>query len=253
MTNASSNAEGGDASESRTPDSERVKEMYSYLIGTLARANDLGWKRIDNRFGGKRSFYEKLRNGQGVITTGELVERLSAFQRFCKQELEEQADFKDGLPPILTEYDIRRALLKLIELTPEERESLGLKYSDEDILLQEALLHLWSKQSQSNYQQVLNFYQASIGSIEMSGEALSDYSDTALNDSVEQMVRLYLSFLGTTEPTSSASQSTLQRVIRESGFVDLVIHEINQIVLKVGIEQIRLSGPKVAKLRFGAI
>lgn len=241
MPTSRRNTTSGDDAEFHRHDTERVKEMYSYLLGTLARANDLGRSKVNERFGGGRSFYDRLRSGQGAITTGELVERLSTFQNFCQQELQKQ-NCEDGLPPVLTEYDIRRALLKLIELTPEERDSLGLTYSDEDILLQEAFLHLWSKQSHTSYQQVLNFYQTSIGSIDVAGEALNDYSDAALNESIQQMVRSYLSFLKSSEPAADSSQTPVAKIIRETGFVDLVIHEVNQIVLKVGIEQIRLAG-----------
>jgi hypothetical protein len=221
-------------------DRARTGELYAYLVGSLARANYSGRKTFEQLFGGPRSFYDSLRRASRAVTTGELAARLAHLRERCLEMPREQP--KQGkLPTVLTSKDIRLAFLKLIDLTPIERDRLGLRQSDGDILMQQALLHIWGNEDRQDYERILRFYIISMGDVGATERLIENYSEDALRTLIRGMV---LEHLGASEASSSLKaeqRSAIDRIVTQYSIVDLVISEVNQILLKAGVQQIQLG------------
>ncbi|WAL59238.1 hypothetical protein [Thermocoleostomius sinensis] len=224
----------------------RTRELYVYLVGTLARGNRDGRKEMEEAFGG-RNFFEKLSDDKpGTIATGELAHHLAQLKQFFEKTRRTKPKPSDvGSPRILTSQEIQLAFLKLIELTPNEREQLGLTHSDEQLLMQQALLHIWGEQDQQDYEQILRFYNASIGLSFDSNEPLRSYTDEDLQETVQDIALKHLGYVESKQGEARQSHhadrnATIRKIIDEYRLVSLVKSEINRIILKVGVGQIRL-------------
>jgi hypothetical protein len=222
-------------------DEHRTRELYVYLVGTLARGNRDGRKEMEEAFGG-RSFFEKLSDDKpGTIATGELAHHLSQLKQFFEKPKKNKPKHGELDPPrILTPQEIQLAFLKLIELTPSEREHLGLTHSDEQVLMQQALLHIWGEQDQQDYEQILRFYNVSIGLSFDSNEPLVSYADEDLQETVQEIALKHLGYIESKQSDHADRNATVKRVINDYDLVSLVKSEINRIILKVGVGQIRL-------------
>lgn len=99
--------------------------------------------------------------GQAVATTGELV----TYLLYLKGKLE--AEYQEEDEPytrLLTEEDVLEVLGRLYELTPDEREALGLpEAGDGIVLLGRSLLLLQTHRGQENYELLLDIYKRAIG------------------------------------------------------------------------------------------
>lgn len=224
-----------------TDDGARTGELYTYLVGALAKANQDGHSRVSKMFGSTRTFYDKLRQAEKAITTGELAERLAGLKKYLQDAGQKAARDNKPFPPVLTARDIRLAFLKLIELTPEECQSLGLSQGDEDIIMQQALLQLWSNQNRQDYEQVLRFYNAALGDIHSADTPLDNYSEETLHETIQEMVRDYLNTTSPSLQMDNGTTTEMDQVIVQYQLVDLVVREFNQIVLKAGVQQVQLA------------
>lgn len=236
MVNAENNERSGIERQDRT----RTRELYAYLVGSLARAHHSGRTAFQRLFGGPRSFYDSLRQADRAVTTGELAARLAHLREHCLGMPPEQPG-PGNLPTILTSKDIRLALLKLIDLTPDERDRLGLNQSDGDILMQQALLHIWSNEDRQDYERILRFYTTSMGDISTTERPIENYSEEALRTLIREIVLEHLGAIGSSSNLRSEQRSAVDRVVTQYSIVDLVINEVNQILLKAGVQQIKLG------------
>ncbi len=156
-------------------DSWRIYHLYRYLFARLAvsrkQDGDPIASKIANRLG-KESFRRVVKPlfeqegqwqgkiEQGNVTTGVIVQMLSDLARSLKREYEQ-----DDVPynRVLTTEDTLIALYKIIALTPEECEQLGLPQGDGLTLLSQMLLMLRAAGGVENYEVVFRAYKEAVG------------------------------------------------------------------------------------------
>ncbi|MBD2025520.1 hypothetical protein [Leptolyngbya sp. FACHB-711] len=166
----------------QTPDNQRTKDLHDYLVKCFAntRKKDgtinkraLG-RRLTNDEEKGRTLADKLCDSK-PITTGDLVGFIAGLQA--------SGDPEKG--QLLTPEEVLIALLKLIDLTPDEREQLGLSLGEEQVLLQQVLLNIWLNQKH-DYGKLLKLYRTSIGLDEVQEE---QRQTSALKQHIEQLIK----------------------------------------------------------------
>lgn len=157
-------------------DSWRIYHLYYYLCGSLAmsrRANNQpNAQKIEKRLGksGLRKIVSSLfstdRVWQGNVdnhaklTTGGIVSMLSQLRTSLNVAYQ---NYEEDYNRVLTTEDILIALYKLIELTPDERQQLGLPTGDGLTLLQQILRTLQTVGGVENYEVIFHAYKAAVG------------------------------------------------------------------------------------------
>lgn len=224
----------------RDHDQKRTAALYPFLVGTLARSSKEGRKLLEKKFGSRsRTFLEKLRRATGPISTGEIVERLSILKRYFQSSGTRKK--LTGLPheTILTSKEIYKALLKLIELTPRERQDLGLDYGDSEIIMRQSLLNIWSGLNRDKYDSILRLYEASLEQQDHHIKVeKDDFSNIKITEKIRQIIYIHL---GSEDPEQSTERKHAETIIEKHSLDELVISEVNQIILKSGVEQLQLS------------
>lgn len=229
-------------------DCARTEEIYKLLVKAIGRMHHAGQKSkaVGGRmtfveiFKSKRSVYERLRDAKGAISTGQLVELLANFREYCQQQTSEGYTPESDPPIVITAQDIGTVLMKLVELTPSERQRLGLGHEDADILMQQAFLQLWGNQSQRSYIQTLQFYDTSVNNIGENDTPLQAYSGKELSNIIKDMVHQHINGARTISQENSKGFD-IDSLIGRYDLEALIINEINQIVLKAGVNQIKLA------------
>jgi hypothetical protein len=159
-----------------SPDDYRFYQLFRYLCLCLAskvKAGKPNYKEIADQLTPKKDFrkfvsdlYQKDCNDislgkQSYLTTGELVKYLANLQTNL------EAAYIKGEEPytrLLTHEDVIGMLLRLIELTPEERQALRLPDAGDCLtLLQRSLLVLQANRGVENYELLFSIYKAAIG------------------------------------------------------------------------------------------
>lgn len=221
-------------------DQVRTEELYLYLLGALMKGGHAGRGKMSKALNSEganrgRTLYDKLTQHRPLYVS-ELSESISELQRSIRAGNTTIAK-KTKHVSLITPKEVRLAFLKLIELTPHERLELGLKHGDEQILMQQALLHIWGEQDRQSYERVLDFYNASIGLTSDKDEALTDYSEDVLEEEVRGIARQHLSHVALHD---NGFQS-VDNYIDSNYLVAIVMEEIDRIFLKAGADQLYLS------------
>lgn len=155
-------------------DSRRSQHLYRYLCNRFAlaykgngvvndqqTADNLGNKNLRKVVGALFPPSEtpgKERDLPKRITTGELVKILTHLRREPSSAVNDEGSLRR-----LSREDVLTALYKLVELTPEERDDLGLPAGDGIALLQRSLLVLQTTGGLENHGMLLKIYKAAIG------------------------------------------------------------------------------------------
>ncbi|MGJ3253853.1 MAG: hypothetical protein ACFE0J_22375 [Elainellaceae cyanobacterium] len=167
---------------SNPADNQRIYHLYHYLFACLAMKQKADGKpnytAISTRLGDNKDLRKTIsrllqeeRTGQSEIadadiikgsnvTTGDIVAMLIKL----RQRL--QSDYQQHDEPytrVLTLEDILTVLYGLIELTPEERQELGISVGDGLTLLQRALLILQTIGGLENYEMIFRVYKSAVG------------------------------------------------------------------------------------------
>jgi hypothetical protein len=155
-------------------DSRRSQHLYRYLCTRFALVYK-GEGEVNHQQTAKNLGNEHLRKVVGAlfspsgtpgreadlpkrITTGELVKILTHLRREPSSAVNDEGSLRR-----LSREDLLTALYKLVELTPEERDDLGLPAGDGIALLQRSLLVLQTTGGLENHGMLLKIYKAAIG------------------------------------------------------------------------------------------
>ncbi|MGB0563082.1 MAG: hypothetical protein ACPGVO_14950 [Spirulinaceae cyanobacterium] len=158
-------------------DDQRTFQLYQYLCTCLAITRHKDDKPNYQGIGKRLSDTKNLRKivssviqseGDNTssstkissLTTQELIKILVHLQVALEQDYQ---SYNESYTRVLTPTDTLTALYKLVELTPEERQSLNLPAADGLALLQQALLHLQANQGLENYEMLFRIYKAAVG------------------------------------------------------------------------------------------
>ncbi|PSN19825.1 hypothetical protein C7271_05320 [filamentous cyanobacterium CCP5] len=161
-------------------DHQRIYRIYHYLCACLAikrksdgTPNATGTSNRLNRAKDFRKTVGLVFQGEDVwlknvsqssktanLTTGDVVEMLGNLHQSLQ---EDYRAYEEPYTRVLTISDILTALYHLVELTPQERDRLGLSAGDGLTLLQRAVLILQVIGGLENYEMLFRIYKAAVG------------------------------------------------------------------------------------------
>ncbi|AFY72049.1 hypothetical protein Pse7367_3826 (plasmid) [Thalassoporum mexicanum PCC 7367] len=154
-------------------DDRRAQELKKYLLDILIGIPGLSADSIGHVLFGLPLREERTKNeGRKAHIKLQTVSELVNGLTHVLQAIEEQPDLflsnqkNQKVKPNAqkpSREDILRAFHMQSQLTWEEREQLGLRAGDDDILVQQALLNLALYPGQHRKQQIIDLYKASIG------------------------------------------------------------------------------------------
>jgi hypothetical protein len=163
----------------KSGDEQRLAHLFHYLSACLAwqqkpggeanataiatRLGDSSLRRILGSLLASDSTWEARQADLGKLskaTTGTIIQMLQALTESLQEEYQQH-----GVPYIrvLTPDDVLTVLYKLIELTPDERQALGLPATDGLTLLKRALLILQTTGDCENHETLFQVYKVAIG------------------------------------------------------------------------------------------
>lgn len=192
-------------------DAQRLYHLYHYLCTCLAITHKQdgtpNFTGISNRlsenkdfrktvsllFQGEGAWVEKTVNSKKIsATTGQVVKMLARLNTNLKQDY--QSGEEESYTRVLTLSDILTAISKLIELTPQERHSLGMPTGDGLTLLQRTLLIVQVVDSLDNYEMLLRIYKAAVG-LDFTNSALTLNNLAEVDRLIAETVTDALSYL----------------------------------------------------------
>lgn len=219
------------------PDSWRAYFLYRYLLGCLAisrrtdrtpnasktatRVGDRELRKlVVPLFESENAWHDAIgpTNKATKATTGRVVGMLSALR------VNLQSEYREHLEPysrVLNTEDILIALHQLIELTPEERNQLGLPAGDGLTLLKQTLLALQTNGGIENYEAIFRAYKEAVG-LEFSNESSAIENLDQIDDIIDTSVRQALSYLPDRQSTylngkaSSGKEETIRDLSRKA-------------------------------------
>lgn len=163
---------------SSSSDEQRAYQLFRYLVFGFAakiKAGKLNYretaKRLSTNVEDFRRFVSELNQAASQedvsmrryakLSTGELVAYLMRLQASLEAEYQEA---EEPYTRLLTPEDVVGVLLRLVELTPEERRALRLPDAGDCLtLLQRSLLVLQTRGGVENYELLFSIYKAAIG------------------------------------------------------------------------------------------
>jgi len=159
-----------------SPDDYRFYQLFHYLCVCLAsrvKAGKPTYTEIADRLTNKKDFRKFVSDlhqkdcteialgKQSRLTTGELVEYLVNLQNSLEAAYDQA---EEPYTRLLTPEDVIGVLLRLVELTPQERKALRLPDAGDCLtLLQRSLLILQTSGGVENYELLFSIYKAAIG------------------------------------------------------------------------------------------
>jgi hypothetical protein len=233
------------------PDDRRNEKLYHFLFTCLAvkhrgdgRPNS---KAIAERLTDKVErlrrivphFFSEERGGDRLskipsATTGDVVAMLTRLRSSLENDYREHGE---PYTRVLTTEDILATLYHLIELTPQEREGLGLQAGDGLTLLQRALLILQAVGGLENHEMLLRVYKAAVGfDFTQAEPALQDLQqvDELIRKTVQDTLR-YLPHRPTQKSTNAFTSQDLRStddIVRE--LTHKVQREIRRLLARSG-------------------
>ncbi len=220
-------------------DHQRTESLYEYLVlcfaNSLNRDGDLNRRALGRRLlglttngsDGNRSaekgrlLAEKLCKHK-PITTGDLVGFIAGLQ----------ASGNPAQGQLLTPEEILIALQKLVRLTPEERNELGLSSGEEEVLLQQVLLNIWLDQKSKDYRKILDLYKTSIGLDALQNVPSHEQDlEAHISQVITQTTQQHLAYL----PEGVYKRRLLEELPPKTN------REIKRILLKAGAGQVRFE------------
>jgi len=204
-------------------DGHRIYQLYYYLCACLAMEHRPDGSpvsaAISNRLSDKSDFRkivsrifqhdasapQELDLGSfGRLTTGEVVTMLARLQDHLRQAYQEH---EKPYTQVLSTGDILTVLAKVVELTPDERNLLGLGISGDGLtLLQRALLILQTVGALENYELVFRLYKAAIG-LEFATADPPLQNLEKVDELIEKTVRQALDYLPERSPRQRNHES----------------------------------------------
>jgi hypothetical protein len=247
---------------SKPADRQRIYRLYYYLCACLGMKQKTdgapNYKAISAQLSNNQDFRKvvsSLFQDWGIrkenaaqtakirgVTTGSIVEILVKLSRSLKDDYQR---YQEPYNRILTQEDILTVLYRLIDLTPEERQDLGLPVGDGLTLLQQALLTLQTVGSLENYEMIFRIYKAAVG-LEFS-DAQPVLQDLDQVDAlIQQTVRTALDYLPDRRPQSRNNATYFPG--KENTILELTQkaqREIRRLLSRSGNQQSRAMGSKV--------
>ncbi|MEO1147586.1 MAG: hypothetical protein AAFY26_18545 [Cyanobacteria bacterium J06638_22] len=234
-----------------SPDDYRFYQLFRYLCLCLAskvKAGKPNYKEIADQLTDKKDFrkfvsdlYQKDHSDislgkQSRLTTGELVEYLANLQTNL------EAAYIKGEEPytrLLTTEDVIGVLLRLIELTPDERQALRLPDAGDCLtLLQRSLLVLQANGGVENYELLFGIYKTAIGLNFPNAEAPLDGLEV-VDALVEETVQQELAYVPERSPNNGNTDNG-QLMGRDHTISDLILkakREVRRLLARSGNQQ----------------
>ncbi|MBE9069625.1 hypothetical protein IQ260_23550, partial [Leptolyngbya cf. ectocarpi LEGE 11479] len=157
-------------------DNWRIYHLYYYLCGSLAmsrkadqqpnaqgiekRLGKAGFRKIIKALFGEDRVWEGTLERTSTVTTGTIVSMLGKLRTSLNDDYQKH---QESYSQVLTTEDILITLHKLIELTPQERQQLGVPVGDGLTLLQQMLLSLQTVGGVENYEIIFRAYKEAVG------------------------------------------------------------------------------------------
>ena len=217
-------------------DRQRGASIARYLLSKLrqrcqAGINDSAFSKLlypDIPLANTRnSRVKSLLNGNSDLTTAKLVDLIKRVnQNSSSQNSQSQA--QQFQSPLLSAEEILMLFQRLIQLTPEEKQELGLLTGVEEVLLQQALLNLRLYRNRQNYETFLELYCTSI-SLPAVPESVSDNFLEQIYSRIPGILAT-INNLSTSINPAAVNQQFIQRVEAT------VRQEIDKILLKSGMQ-----------------
>ncbi|WP_017296680.1 hypothetical protein [Nodosilinea nodulosa] len=241
-------------------DYDRSYHLYAYLFACLAfsqkSSGEINANAIGERLGKKelRRFVtallqenltleerQKKLSRLSLTTTGDLVSLLGSLRQNLAAAYQA---FELPHTRLLTPEDVLAALSRLVELTPAERNTLGLRAGDGLTLLQRSLLILQTVGGLENYEMLMRIYKAAVGlDFARAEPTLTNLGE--VDDLITDVVRQSLDFLPPQAPRP-AGHSSVQR--REDTIHELTLkarREVRRLLARSGNQQLAGSGEAI--------
>jgi hypothetical protein len=171
----------------------------------------------------RNSRVNSLRSGNSDLTTAKLVDLIKRVNQNNSSSTSSQTQAQVFYNPLLTAEETLMLFQRLIQLTPEEKQELGLLTGVEEVLLQQALLNMRLYRNRQNYETFLDLYSTSI-SLPAAPESVSE-------NFLEQIYNRIPKILAAIHDLPEAvSQKFIQQVEAT------VRQEIDKILLKSGMQ-----------------
>ncbi|HEY9738835.1 MAG TPA: hypothetical protein V6D06_21220, partial [Trichocoleus sp.] len=195
---------------SNAADYQRIRRLYQYLCTCLAMKRkpdgEPNYKGISDRISDSSEFRRivsslfqedvdgiepAIQRKIASATTGSVVEMLGKLRKSLQKEYQKH---EESYERVLTPEDVLAVLYRLVELTAQEQQDLGLTPGDGLTLLQRALLILQTTGGVENYDMLLQIYKAAVGLEAIQGEtALQNLR--AVDQLIEETVTKTLTYL----------------------------------------------------------
>ena len=190
-------------------DREREKNIYQYILnllpldkpGNLSEISDKLYlqkksdpaKKIQNLINGKTNQLP------AKLTTEQLVELIKNLKIALEQGYQ-YSNKKDSLTPkLLRKEDIITLLTYLVNLSFDERQSLGLSKSEVNIILLQSIFNIYRYHTDIDKAKVLDLYKSSISVIDKNSnkKILNKNKDQDKEaDKIKRLIKQYLDHLG---------------------------------------------------------
>ncbi len=244
-------------------DIQRVYRVYHYLCACLgivrSRDGSPNFRQISKRlsetrdlrrtvsllFKGRHIWVESQAEASryASLTTGNLVDMLGQLNTSLQEDYK---SYEEPYTRVMTTSDVITALYQLVELTPEERHSLGLLAGDGLTLLQRALLIFQITGNLENYEMLFRLYKAAVGMDFSNAEnGLEDLNQ--VDRLIEQTVRRALDYLPERQPPMN-QYNGLAHPSREKTMTELAHkaqREIRRLLVRSGNQQGPMVGSTV--------
>lgn len=227
-----------------TFDQDRDRLIYQYLFYCFAivykdpcstdEQNNINFSQTGRRFGDiatnptdyaqriygtiKEQKYKAERATARKLTTGELVKLLSSLSKGLQNSLAKSSNPLE-LPKILKTEDIITAFRMLTQLSPEEKQALGLNNITAEILLQQVLLNIGVyHNNQISQEAILKLYKASIGlgdqPLTLPEQVLE--TDEQVNKLIEETARELLKYIPSDWQNKESKTQELIRSVKQA-------------------------------------
>ncbi|MEM8717700.1 MAG: hypothetical protein AAGE84_00115 [Cyanobacteria bacterium P01_G01_bin.39] len=187
-------------------DREREKNIYQYILNLLPLDKPGNLSEIsDKLYSQKKSDPAKKilnliegRTNQlpAKLTTEQLVELIKNLKESLEQGYQDSEKKDFLIPKLLRKEDTITLLTYLVNLSADERQSLGISKSEVNLILQQSIFNLYRYHTNIDKAKVLELYKSIISVIETNNKKLLVNDSEENADKIEMFIEQYLSHLG---------------------------------------------------------
>lgn len=234
-------------------DTRRLDALFEFVETCLAQAKHLSERDTGRLFGASggekaRALYVAFKKRRKK-TVGDIVPILSGLRTNIQAKYLNDLDDEVNHPTrLISSEHIYLALQKLIALTPQEKQDLGLPIDDSEILLNQAFLNMTLYQRPWNEERLIGVYRASTALNQSSDHhasitATREIIDTWIVEVAEAFQAEQLGYGRQGNVTVPHSHEVVKKKspVEQLSAFKKVTREINRILIKTGASQLELG------------